>query len=134
MRRLREHFRPEFLNRIDEVIVFRAARAEQLRQITDLLLEETRGGCTPRASTSSSPPAALDWLAELGLPARVRGPAAAPDHPAAGRQPALRMLLSGSAGPTVTVDVADDRLDFQVEHGAPEEVKEESRGDGAASA
>ncbi len=39
-----------------------------------------------------------------------------------------RMVLAGSAGPSdrVTVDVADDRLDFQVEHGAPEEVKEEA--------
>jgi len=36
------------------------------------------------------------------------------------------MVLAGSAGPSdrVTVDVADDRLDFQVEHGAPEEVEE----------
>src|SRR5699024_470768 len=42
MRRLREAFRPEFLNRIDEVIVFRQLETEQLRQITDLLLGETR--------------------------------------------------------------------------------------------
>jgi hypothetical protein len=36
-------------------------------------------------------------------------------------------VLAGSAGPSdrVTVDVADDRLDFQVEHGAPE-VREEA--------
>ena len=42
MRRLQEHFRPEFLNRIDEIIIFRRLEAEQLRQITELLLEETR--------------------------------------------------------------------------------------------
>jgi ATP-dependent Clp protease ATP-binding subunit ClpC len=39
-----------------------------------------------------------------------------------------RIVLAGSAGPSdrVTVDVADDRLDFQIEHGAPEQVKEEA--------
>ena len=42
MRRLQENFRPEFLNRIDEIIIFRRLEAEQLRQITELLLEETR--------------------------------------------------------------------------------------------
>jgi hypothetical protein len=35
--------------------------------------------------------------------------------------------LAGSyASDRVTVDVADDRLDFQIEHGAPEQVKEEA--------
>ena len=42
LRPLREHFRPEFLNRIDEIVVFRQLTDEQLRQITDLLLDETR--------------------------------------------------------------------------------------------
>ena len=38
------------------------------------------------------------------------------------------MVLAELVGPSdrVTVDVADDRLDFQIEHGAPEEVKEEA--------
>src|ERR687885_416566 len=42
LRPLREHFRPEFLNRIDEIVVFRQLTPEQLRQITDLLLDKTR--------------------------------------------------------------------------------------------
>src|SRR5690606_25997850 len=41
-RLLQMRFRPEFLNRVDETIVFRGLDAEQLRQITVLLLEETR--------------------------------------------------------------------------------------------
>ncbi|CAM5553771.1 ATP-dependent Clp protease ATP-binding subunit [Streptomyces hirsutus] len=44
LRPLREHFRPEFLNRIDEVVVFRQLTAEELRRITGLLLESTRRG------------------------------------------------------------------------------------------
>ncbi|GAA1083278.1 MULTISPECIES: ATP-dependent Clp protease ATP-binding subunit [Pseudonocardia] len=42
MPRLREVFRPEFLNRIDETIVFRRLEAEQLTRITRLLLDDTR--------------------------------------------------------------------------------------------
>ena len=46
-------------------------------------------GCTRRTSRWRSPTAAVDWLAEHGLPARVRRPAAAPDHPARAGQPAV---------------------------------------------
>src|SRR5205823_6531162 len=42
MSRLRDAFRPEFLNRIDEIIIFRKLDEEQLRRITDLLLDESR--------------------------------------------------------------------------------------------
>ena len=41
-RRLREQLRPEFINRIDEIIVFRQLETDQLRQITEMMLEETR--------------------------------------------------------------------------------------------
>ena len=54
MRRLREPFRPEFLNRIDDIIVFRQLDEVQLRQITGLLLEETRAACTLSTSPSTS--------------------------------------------------------------------------------
>ena len=67
MRPLREHFRPEFLNRIDEIIVFRrlerrAAAADHRR----CCWRRPGGGCTRRTSRSSSPTAAVDWLAERG--------------------------------------------------------------------
>src|SRR5207302_570192 len=40
MQLLRSHFRPEFLNRIDEIIVFRALSREQVLDITKLLLDK----------------------------------------------------------------------------------------------
>src|SRR5690606_33926245 len=40
MRRLREELRPEFLNRIDEIVIFRRLEPVQVEQITDLLLEQ----------------------------------------------------------------------------------------------
>ena len=51
---LREHFRPEFLNRLDEVIIFQRLTKDQLREITRLLLEGTRRRHAHRTSPSSS--------------------------------------------------------------------------------
>ncbi|MFD7712717.1 ATP-dependent Clp protease ATP-binding subunit [Streptomyces sp. NPDC059786] len=66
LRPLREHFRPEFLNRIDEIVIFRRLSAEQLRQVTDLLLEETRRRLHAQGVTLEFAPGAVDWLARRG--------------------------------------------------------------------
>ena len=121
MPRLRESFRPEFLNRIDEVIVFKRLDTEQLRRITDLLLAETRERLAAQEITLTVTTAAVDWLAEHGY------------QPEFGARPLRRtiqrtlgnrlssMLLSDElhAGQTVTVDVADGELAFAVTSGDP---------------
>src|SRR4051794_22230377 len=66
MRRLRESFRPEFLNRIDEIVIFRRLEPEQLREITDLLLEETRRRMRAQDIEVEFSPEAVDWLAQRG--------------------------------------------------------------------
>ncbi|TDB80858.1 ATP-dependent Clp protease ATP-binding subunit [Actinomadura sp. KC216] len=66
MRRLRESFRPEFLNRIDEIIVFQRLEEGQLRQITDLLLDETRRRLRAQDVDVSFTTEAVDWLARRG--------------------------------------------------------------------
>ncbi|GAA4239751.1 ATP-dependent Clp protease ATP-binding subunit [Actinomadura meridiana] len=66
MRRLRESFRPEFLNRIDEIIVFQRLAADQLRQITDLLLDETRRRLHAQDVDVTFTTEAVDWIAERG--------------------------------------------------------------------
>ncbi|RFS87256.1 ATP-dependent Clp protease ATP-binding subunit [Actinomadura spongiicola] len=66
MRRLRESFRPEFLNRIDEIIVFHRLEAGQLRQITDLLLDETRRRLRAQDVDVTFTPEAVDWIAGRG--------------------------------------------------------------------
>ncbi|WP_019633022.1 ATP-dependent Clp protease ATP-binding subunit [Actinomadura atramentaria] len=66
MRRLREEFRPEFLNRIDDIIVFQRLEAEQLHEITDLLLEDTRRRLRGQDLTIEFTPEAVDWLAKRG--------------------------------------------------------------------
>ncbi|MEV4101682.1 ATP-dependent Clp protease ATP-binding subunit [Nonomuraea sp. NPDC049649] len=65
-RLLQMRFRPEFLNRVDETIVFRGLDAEQLRQITVLLLEETRRRLHAQGVTMEIEPDAVDWLAREG--------------------------------------------------------------------
>ena len=67
MSRLRESFRPEFLNRIDEIIVFRHLDETQLRQITSLLLEETTRRLHAQDITVDFTTEAVDWLAQRGF-------------------------------------------------------------------
>ena len=67
MARLREAFRPEFLNRIDEIIVFRHLDETQLRQITSLLLEETIRRLHGQDITVDFTTEAVDWLARRGF-------------------------------------------------------------------
>ncbi|CAL2071867.1 ATP-dependent Clp protease ATP-binding subunit [Streptomyces sp. TR1341] len=121
MRPLREHFRPEFLNRIDEIVVFRQLTSEQLRQITDLLLESTRRLLDGQGVAVEFTDAAVDWIAERGY------------QPEYGARPLRRtiqrevdnrlsrLLLNGtiSEGGRVTVDVRDGKLDFRTPE-APE--------------
>ncbi|MEU5946831.1 ATP-dependent Clp protease ATP-binding subunit [Micromonospora sp. NPDC047465] len=119
MRRLQENFRPEFLNRIDEVIIFRRLEAEQLRQITELMLEETRRRLHAQDIEVDFTTAGIDWLAEHGY------------QPEFGARPLRRviqrevdnhlsrMLLESaiSPGQKVVVDARDGRLAFDVTAG-----------------
>ncbi|SNR36552.1 ATP-dependent Clp protease ATP-binding subunit [Actinomadura mexicana] len=106
MRRLREAFRPEFLNRIDEIIVFRRLEEGQLRQITDLLLDETRRRLRAQDVSVTFGAEAVDWLAGRGY------------QPEFGARPLRRtiqrevddrlsdLLLSGDLQPGGHVDVS----------------------------
>jgi ATP-dependent Clp protease ATP-binding subunit ClpC len=116
MRRLRESLRPEFLNRIDEIVIFRQLSPTQLREIAGLMLEHTYRKLRAQGITIEVSPAALDWTVQHGY------------EPAFGARPMRRtiqrdidnplseMLLDGrlSRGDAVVVDVADDRLGFRV--------------------
>ncbi|MGW1163671.1 ATP-dependent Clp protease ATP-binding subunit [Streptomyces sp. NPDC002519] len=67
LRPLRQHFRPEFLNRIDEVVVFRQLTSDQLRQITDLMLDRTRRRLQAQHIEVTFTERAVDWLAQRGF-------------------------------------------------------------------
>ncbi len=104
---LKSTFRPEFLNRIDEIITFSPLSLEQMRQIVDLQMKEIQERLSEHGLTVELTPAARSWLAEVGY------------DPAFGARPLRRALqkhvesplaislLSGEfqRGDTILVDV-----------------------------
>jgi ATP-dependent Clp protease ATP-binding subunit ClpC len=115
MRRLRESFRPEFLNRIDEIIIFRELDQTELRQITELLLGETRRRLRAQNVTVSFTPAAVDWIAQHGFQPEF---GARPMRRTIQREvdnQLSRMLLDGQIAPgqEVAVDVSEGHLTFR---------------------
>jgi ATP-dependent Clp protease ATP-binding subunit ClpB len=111
---LREHFRPEFLNRIDEIIVFKSLTEEQLTAIVDIQLERLKRRLDERRVNLVVTDAARKVLAKRGWDP-VYG--ARPLKRAIQRMvqdPLAMMLLEGrfSEGDTVTVDAAGGELTF----------------------
>jgi ATP-dependent Clp protease ATP-binding subunit ClpB len=109
---LREHFRPEFLNRVDETVVFHPLETEQLAKIVEIQLERLRGRLAERRISLSVTPAALRHLGERGY------------DPVYGARPLKRLiqqeietpmarqLVKGELrdGETATVDLKDRRI------------------------
>ncbi|HEU4741948.1 MAG TPA: ATP-dependent chaperone ClpB [Meiothermus sp.] len=63
---LQENFRPEFLNRLDEIVVFRSLTQEQIAQIVDIQLEGLRRRLSDRRITLELSPEAKRFVAERG--------------------------------------------------------------------
>jgi ATP-dependent Clp protease ATP-binding subunit ClpC len=111
MRRLREEFRPEFVNRVDEVIVFQQLGSEELARITRLMLEQTEERLKAKDITVRFTDEAVDWLAERGYqPAYGARPLARTIQRDVGNR-LSRMVLDGQlvAGDHVLVDVDGDQ-------------------------
>ncbi|MEU0052811.1 ATP-dependent Clp protease ATP-binding subunit [Streptomyces sp. NPDC006309] len=112
MAELQAHFRPEFLNRIDEIIVFHTLTRADLVRIVDLLLEGSRRRLHAQQIGLEVTETAKEWLAERGY------------QPEFGARPLRRtiqteldnrlsnMLLDGTLNPgdTVIVEVKNDEL------------------------
>ncbi|NLD42000.1 MAG: AAA domain-containing protein, partial [Chloroflexi bacterium] len=67
LRAMRQHFRPEFLNRIDEIVMFRGLTREQLGEIVGIQLRELQGRLAERGITLEVTPGAQHTLAEEGF-------------------------------------------------------------------
>ena len=63
---LRAHFRPEFLNRLDETIIFHSLKQEELRQIVELQVQRLAKRLEEKKLGLDLSTAALDWLATVG--------------------------------------------------------------------
>jgi len=66
MRVVRDHFRPEFLNRIDEIVLFRRLQRADMAQIVDIQLNRLRGLLADRKITLDLDQSAVEWLANEG--------------------------------------------------------------------
>jgi ATP-dependent Clp protease ATP-binding subunit ClpC len=64
---LRRHIRPEFLNRIDEIIIFHTLTAEQVKEIVDLQMRDIANRLGEHGVTIELTEAARVWLAEQGF-------------------------------------------------------------------
>ncbi|MFJ3334475.1 ATP-dependent Clp protease ATP-binding subunit [Streptomyces sp. NPDC086766] len=118
---LRARFLPEFLNRIDDIIVFHGLSEDELGRIVDLLLERSRRRVRAQGLELEITEPAKKLLVAHG------------HQPEFGARPLRRtiqaeldnriadLLLSDSAGPgdTIVADVVDDALVCRVEHPAP---------------
>jgi ATP-dependent Clp protease ATP-binding subunit ClpB len=109
---VRSHFKPEFLNRLDEVVLFEALSKDDLARIVDLQLALLEQRLAVRRITISVTDTARAWLAETGYdPAYGARPLRRLIQSAIG-DPLARMLIGGEVvdGGAVTVDVGDEGL------------------------
>ncbi|UYO97317.1 AAA family ATPase [Microbacterium sp. M28] len=107
---VRQAFRPEFLNRLDDIVMFQALSEDDLAQIVELTVDQLQARLHERRLSLAVTPDARSWLAERGY------------DPLFGARPLRRLiqsevqnklataLLSGNVrdGDTVRVDVAAD--------------------------
>jgi ATP-dependent Clp protease ATP-binding subunit ClpB len=66
MAELRTHFRPEFLNRVDDIVLFKPLRLDEIKSIVKLLLERLKARLAERRIGLEITPAALDLIARSG--------------------------------------------------------------------
>ena len=112
---LRAHFRPEFLNRLDESIIFHSLKQTELRQIVDLQVKRLAQRLEDKKLGLNLNAAALDWLAAVGYDP-VYG--ARPLKRAIQKEletPIAKAILAGTfpMGSTIAVDVESERLRFR---------------------
>ena len=120
MTEVREHFRPEFINRIDEIVIFNSLGSEAIRRIAAIQLKSLQARVAAQDVTLEVTDEAMAELAEVGF------------DPHYGARPLKRaiqdhienrlamVMLEGSAGPgdTIRVGAKDGRFTFAVETAA----------------
>ena len=120
MTEVREHFRPEFINRIDEIVIFNSLGSEAIRRIAAIQLKSLQARVAAQDVPLEVTDEAMAELAEVGF------------DPHYGARPLKRaiqdhienrlamVMLEGSAGPgdTIRVGAKDGRFTFDVEKAA----------------
>ena len=123
---LRGSFRPEFINRIDEIIVFRALTDEQLAEITKLLLDRLVRRLHAQGIEVIFTDEAIELLAHEGFDPEFGARPLRRTIQRLVENELSRMVLSDAIGPgdRVTVDALEGELHFDVDTGAAREPEE----------
>ncbi|MCC7219260.1 MAG: ATP-dependent chaperone ClpB [Candidatus Contendobacter sp.] len=119
MTQVADHFRPEFINRIDEVVVFHPLGREQIRAIAEIQIGFLRQRLADRQMGLAVSAAALDQLGDAGFdPVYGARPLKRAIQQALENPLARRILASEfSPGDTITVDAGEDGLTFRKKDG-----------------
>jgi ATP-dependent Clp protease ATP-binding subunit ClpC len=128
MQVLRQSFRPEFINRIDEIIVFRALNDEQLAEITKLLLDRLARRLRAQRIEAEFTEEAIELLAREGFDPEYGARPLRRTIQRLVENELSRMVLGGGVEPgdKVRVDAIEGELHFDVERGAAAETEEEA--------
>jgi ATP-dependent Clp protease ATP-binding subunit ClpB len=112
---MQEHFRPEFLNRLDEIVEFRPLSREQIGEIVELQLERLRARLADRGITLELTAEATELIAEQGWdPSYGARPLKRAIQRSLENPLALRLLEGEFAdGDTIRVDAVDGTLAFE---------------------
>ncbi len=119
MEAVNDHFRPEFLNRLDEIVIFHPLSPEHLRQILDLLLRTENKLAATRGLTLEFNDRAKQWMLDQN------------DHPEWGARPLRRIIRqflrepladfllekNPSAGTTIRIGAGKNGLTFKTANG-----------------
>ena len=117
MEEVKRSYRPEFINRIDQILVFKPLTKEEIRQIVGLLLKELENRCKNQLELEVSfRPAVLDKLAEKGFDSKFGARPLKREIQTQIEDKLAEELLSGNAckGDHVTVTLKDDQIAFLV--------------------
>ena len=119
MTQVADHFRPEFINRIDEVVVFHPLGREQIRAIAEIQIGFLRQRLADRQMGLAVSAAALDQLGDAGFdPVYGARPLKRAIQQALENPLARRILASEfSPGDTIAVDAGEDGLTFRKNDG-----------------
>ena len=125
MRELRSHFRPEFLNRVDDIVLFKPLQLAEIEKIVDLQMEDLRRRLTDRGVRLEMTEPAREYVARRGY------------DPVYGARPLKRFLqhelesriaralVAGEVteGSLVKVDARDGQLAVEITAPAPQETE-----------
>jgi ATP-dependent Clp protease ATP-binding subunit ClpB len=111
---LKNFFRPEFLNRVDEIVVFKPLTRENLGEIVSIQMRHVSDLLAERGLRLEISPAASEWLADAGYDPEF---GARPLKRAIQREvqdPLALKILSGAfrEGDTIKIDLTEDHLSF----------------------